>query len=245
MTVVVKPIQKLKDSSRPIFFKSFLFKETQIDEESRVISGYAAVWNNKDDDSDILLKGCCAKSISERGPQSSTHRKIKFCWQHDTSNPLGNPIELKEDDYGLWFKVSVDKIPEGDRCLAQLKSGTLDQFSIGYNYIWDKIEYDGNQDAFFVKEISLFEFSVVTFGMNENTYFAGMKSSQIESEKNKLLRETERILKSVPYEQQLELRQLIAKHISLTESEPLIKTTLKVSEPNTKIDFSKLSFYNN
>lgn len=220
MTVVARPIKNIKDSSRPIYYKSLSLKNITVDEESRKISGYAAVWGSKDDGNDILLKGCCAKSISERGPESNTNRKIIFLWQHDTEEPLGKILVLKEDDYGLYFEAEIDKIPEGDRALTQLKSGTLNQFSIGFMYVWDKIEYDETKGCWIVSEINLFEISVVSFGSNENTSFLGMKSTQLESERNKLLRKTEQVLKSFSYEDQLQIKQLIAKHISLAETEP-------------------------
>ncbi len=235
-----------KDSSRPIYYKSFSVKDLNVDEESRTISGYAAVWGNKDDARDILIKGCCAKSIADRGPQSTTNRKIILLWMHDCSEPLGKILVLKEDETGLYFEAEIDKIPEGDRCLAQLKSGTLNQFSIGYMYIWDKLEYDAEQDAFIVKEISLFEISVVSIGMNEMTMFLGLKTSQLESERNKLLRDTDAVLKGLPYDTQIQVKQLISKHIALTEAEPG-KPLQKQSEPPFSISkaISNTQFFSN
>lgn len=233
-----KPVKK--DSSRPIYYKTFAAKDVAIDAENRVIKFYAAIWGNKDDAGDILIKGCFAKSIQERGPESSTNRKILFLWMHEIDEPLGKPTVLKEDNIGLYVETPVDRIPEGDRCLEQLKSGTLNQFSIGYQYVWDKMEYDETQDAFIVKEVNLFEVSVVSFGCNEETEFLGMKAEQLESQRNQLLRETDKALKTLPYETQIQIRQLISKHISLAEAEP--GKPLKHNEPGPAkaIDFSPL-----
>ena len=57
-------------------FKSFEVKDLGYNGESRTISGYAAIFNNKDKAGDILLKGCFAKSIQDRGPESQANDKI-------------------------------------------------------------------------------------------------------------------------------------------------------------------------
>ncbi len=232
MTVIAKQIPK-KDSSRPIHFKAIEANEMKVNADSRTISGYAAVWGNVDSARDMLIKGCCSKSIQERGPESSTNRKIIYLWMHDMTNPLGRITKLVEDEKGLYFEAIIDKIPQGDICLEQLKSGTLNQFSIGYQYVWSSCEWDSDNDCFVVKEINLFEISVVSLGCNEETGFEGMKSVDIESEKNKLLRDTEKALKGLQYEKQLEIKKLITQHIALAESGPVMPPKNE-SEPPTK-----------
>ena len=85
-------------------------KDVQYSPESRTISGYAAIFGNKDKAHDILLKGCFSKSINERGPQSQANDKIILLWMHDLSEPLGFITELKEDDRGLYFEARIDEI---------------------------------------------------------------------------------------------------------------------------------------
>ena len=215
--------------------------DVQVDAAGRTVSGYAAIWGNVDDAGDMLIKGCCAKSIAERGPASSTNRKIIFLWMHDIDEPLGRITKLVEDDKGLYFEAVVDKIPEGDRAIEQLKSGTLNQFSIGFLYVWDKCEYDSLRDAFVVKEINLFEISVVSLGCNEETGFEGMKGLDRESEANKLARETERELKHLPGETAYKMRQLISKHIALASvKEPEQPLDEQSEPPANPIDLKSL-----
>lgn len=238
-----------KQSSKPIYFKSFS-SDVKVKSETRTISGYAAIWNNIDDAGDVLLKGCCSKSIAERGPESTTNRKIIFLWMHNMEEPLGKITKLLEDEKGLYFEAVVDSIPEGDRCLEQLKSGTLNQFSIGYAYIWDKCQWeeithpDDPTEKIWVrycKELSLWELSVVSLGCNEETGFEGIKNLNIDSERNKLMRDTEKALKLLPYETQLQIKQLISKHIALAEYQPGKPT--EQPEPPTStnaVDFKQL-----
>lgn len=241
MTVVAKPIPKKKDSSRPIHFKAFEAQELKVNAESRTISGYAAIWGNIDSASDMLIKGCCSKSIQERGPESTTNRKIIFLWMHDMTNPIGRITKLLEDEKGLYFEAVIDKIPEGDRCLEQLKSGTLNQFSIGYQYVWASCEWDSDNQCFVVKEINLFEISVVSLGCNEETGFEGMKSIDLESERNKLLRDTDRAIKGLPYETQLEIKRLITQHIALAETGPGKPPKDEGEPPKKEINFELLT----
>ena len=123
-------------------YKSLAFyaKEIQYDSGSRTISGYAAVFNNIDKSGDMLLKGCFSKSIQERGPGSSANDKIIMLWMHDMHEPIGRITLLQEDEKGLYFEASIDDVERGNQALKQLESGTLNQFSIGYSYVWEKCE---------------------------------------------------------------------------------------------------------
>jgi HK97 family phage prohead protease len=212
-------LQQRKTASRPIVYKSFC-KEIKADVESRTVSGYLAAFGNRDSDQDILIKGCFAKSLQERGVASSSNRKIAFLYQHDTKKPLGKFTKLEENDFGLYFEALISKIPLGDTVLEQYKDGTLNQHSIGFKYIWDKMEYDEEQDAYIIKEVNLYEGSVVTMGANENTPFLGMKSEQLESHRNQILQDFEFAIKSIDYETQIELKQIFSRLLSLSETEP-------------------------
>ncbi len=225
---------KYKSSPRPVYYKSF-GGDVQIN--GRKATGYLASFNTKDSDGDIIVKGAFAKSISERGPDSVTNRKIAYLWQHMTKEPLGKFIVLKEDDFGLYFEAEIDPFPLGDRAVVQYESGTLNQHSIGFKYVWDKVEYDETRDAYILKEVNLFEGSVVTLGSNENTPFLGMKGFDMATEKEILSRETERFLKTLPPALEYEARQLLTKHIALLETEPEEKSThIKTTEPRFDIE---------
>lgn len=165
-----------------------VYKEAEIkdfDSTSRTISGYAAVFNNVDSVGDMLLRGCFAKSIEDRGPQSEAKQKILLLWQHETKNPIGKISELKEDEHGLYFEAVLDDVEEAERALRQLESGTLNQFSIGFSYVWDKCHYDTTGDVFVVGEVKLYEISVVSFGANAETEYLGLKSDDADNEVEK------------------------------------------------------------
>ena len=148
-----------------------------IDAEKHVIRVKFASFGNKDSAGDILIKGCFAKSIAERGPQSNTNRKIAFCWMHDVTDPIGKILNIWEAEDGAYAEVQLsnfDAVPNAKRAWFQLQDGDINQFSFGFQYIWDKMEYDEETDAFIVKEVRLHEISVVTLGCNEETEYMGV-----------------------------------------------------------------------
>jgi hypothetical protein len=146
--------------------------------------------------------------------------------------PLGKVLMLKEDDNGLFVRAKLsNNVTRCDEAMEQYKDGTLNQHSFGFRYIWDKIEWSEADEAFIVKEVQLFEVSVVTIGANENTPFVGMKSELLVEAREELNREIESLLKSLDPVISYRCRQLISQVKTLAIVEPDIKSTLKNSEP--------------
>lgn len=200
---------------------SFEAKEITINSESRRISGYAAIFGNKDKAGDILIKGCFSKSIQERGPQSNANDKIIHLWMHNMNEPVGKIVTLIEDDKGLYFEADIDKIDLGDREIAQLESGTINQFSIGYSYVWDKVDYDSEKDAFIVKEVVLYEISAVSIGCNGETHYTGLKTAEeVEDKVIELHSEIENSLQGLSMKKKTEILGLFSKFKALMLIKP-------------------------
>ena len=227
-------------------FKSFDVKGLSYHGESRTISGYAAVFNNRDKAGDILLKGCFAKSIQDRGPESQANDKIIMLWQHHMDEPIGKITVLIEDEKGLYFEAVIDDVERGNQALKQLESGTLNQFSFGYSYVREKCEYDQERDAFIVKEVVLYEISVVSIGCNGETEYLGLKSEGIDPYED-LYKEIESAIKGLPIRKKEEIQTLIRKALSLGQFKPEVprKADEPLEEPkaDTKIKlFSNIKF---
>ncbi len=219
-----KKIQQLKFNSLPINQRAAVnaageLIDLKLSIEERTVKGYLTVWGVPDTYGTVMVKGCCAKSISERGPKSQSKQKIAHLNQHDTKEPLGQYTILQEDDYGLYFEALYDDIDIAERALKQIKSGTLNQFSIGFRYIWDRVEWDEEKEALLLKEIDLLEGSVVTLGSNVET-FAFRSVESFEEEAEQLNEETEEFIRSIPRNQQLELRKILTRHITLSKNKP-------------------------
>lgn len=243
-------IKALQASANPMNYRSMtinpkgkLVDSYQEDLDNRILNGYLAVWGSVNDYGEQLIKGAFAKSIQERGPKSNSNYKITFLWMHDCCDPLAVFAELEEDDYGLRFKtLPLDDVPNANRALLQIRSGTLNQFSYGFDYVWDKIEYDYENDVLILKEVELWEGSIVTIGADINT-MALRGASNPQDALIDFNLEMDEFIRSIPRKQQLQLRQLITRHKSLAKMEPLEQRqkALQEEEPaGDEIDYIQL-----
>ena len=178
-------IQQKRAKSGEISFKNLSSGFKELDSNEHIIEIKFAAFGVKDSDDDILIKGCFSKSFQERGPESSTNRKIVYVWQHDIKDPIGKVLKLEEREDGAYATIRLsnfDAVPNAKRCYHQLMDGDINQFSFGFNYIWDKMEYDEEEEAYIIKEVKLFEISCVTLGANEETEFIGeLKEENVEA----------------------------------------------------------------
>lgn len=233
MKTIHKKIQELKLKTKPVSYSNYFvdregkLQTTNVDlklkvasPEDRIIEGYLAVFGVRDMDGEIFIKGCFARSIAEHGPASNANFKILMLWCHRQDDPIGQFLELKEDDYGLHFKAKLDPVPSGDRALIQIKSGTINQFSFGFLHVWESVEWDDATDALLNYEVQLFEGSPVSIGNNMETY--AIKSIEnLQAAKETLDYELDDVLKGLPRAKQLEIKQLLTKHISLAQIDPV------------------------
>lgn len=176
MNKEIKIQQKRERCKNKHLFKIVTKDAAIVNGDDHVIEVKFASFGNVDSDGDLLVKGCFAKSINDRGPESDTNRKIAFLWQHDMRDPIGKILKLEEREDGAYATVRLsdfDAVPNAKRAYSQLSDGVLNQFSFGFEYIWDKMEYDESKDAFIIQEVKLHEVSVVTLGANEETAYVG------------------------------------------------------------------------
>lgn len=234
--VLHKKIQQLKRTAAPINYRNLsvnqygtLVTDFETNLDKRIVKGYLLIWGSVNSYREMFIKGCCAKSINERGPGTNASYEIKFLNQHDQKDPLSLFAVLKEDETGLYFETKpLDDVASADRVIKQLRSGTLNNFSIGWNYVWDKTEYDDKQDLIILKEINLYEGSVVSIPAEMNTYC--VRSMEDVEDMNE---DIEEFINTLPRKDRLQARQLFARQQSLIDLEPL-KTrseTLEIDKP--------------
>ena len=145
----------------------------------RKVKGYAIVWGSKNDYNEIVLKGATLNSLNARGIGSTSGNPILVLNQHRQTEPLCRPTILQEDDYGLYFEGDIiGGVGYADEAVNQVSQGVLRQLSYGFNYIWDKTEYDATNDAYILKEIKLGEISLVTFSSDENAQLRSFNELQ-------------------------------------------------------------------
>jgi HK97 family phage prohead protease len=148
--------------------KAFKFKLESTGEDGE-FSGYAAVYGNVDDGGDIIEKGAFAKTIKE------DFDRIKILSQHSECElPIGKPLELREDEKGLYIRGKISNTQKGRDIRTLLKDGVLNELSIGYDPI--VFDFDREDGIRRLKEIKLWEVSIVVWAANELAKIEDVKS---------------------------------------------------------------------
>ena len=141
--------------------------------ETGEFEGYGSVFGVEDSYSDVVVKGAFQKSLAlwaEKG------RLPSMLWQHKMSEPIGIYTEMKEDDHGLYVKgrLLIDGDDLAKRAHAHAKAGSLGGLSIGF--ILKDWEYDSQKGVYLLKEIDLWEVSLVTMPANDEARISEVKS---------------------------------------------------------------------
>jgi HK97 family phage prohead protease len=96
--------------------------------------------------------------------------RIKILWQHNTDEPIGKPLELREDSKGLYLKGQLSATPRGQEASTLLRDGVVDGMSIGLDPVRFEMvveTLDGMPVTVrHISEVRLWEISVVTWPAN-------------------------------------------------------------------------------
>lgn len=205
--------------------------------DQRIVEGYAVIWGSRNLHGEKFVKGCFAKSIKDNGPSSNSAYKIKFRDEHGRACSLF--AELIEDEIGLYFKtVPLDDVQWADDVITQLRSGTLNNFSIGFNFVWDKVQWDESDDSLIALEVVLLEISVVSVPSDLKTF--AIRSIGGNEDIDEYI---EDFVSTLPRKSQLQARKIFAYQKSLIDiNEPFEQRerTLKDDEPTGSIDYDYL-----
>lgn len=150
--------------------KTFPFEVKATAEENNIFTfeGYASTFNNIDYGDDVVIRGAFANSLAKNS-------QVPILWQHQMSEPVGVSVQLYEDDKGLFIKGNLpkdDTLVSG-RIIPQMKVGSIKEMSIGFFTKNFDMAKDGIR---LLKEIDLFEVSLVTKAMNAQALVSGFKS---------------------------------------------------------------------
>ena len=162
------------------FAASFEIKEMQGD-GAGVFEGYASTFGNIDSVNDVIEKGAYRKTIAT---YKSNGSKMPLLFQHNTSDVRGVITAMDEDDKGLYVRGSLLKTERGNELREMLTMGAIRKMSIGF--MPKLYEYDQGGELRILKEIDLFEVSMVTFPANDKadvTYVKSLPESEREFEK--------------------------------------------------------------
>lgn len=161
--------------------------------DSGAFTGYGSVFGVKDSYSDIVIKGAFTNSLNQWKEKG---RLPALLWQHKMDEPIGYYTKMVEDENGLYLEgqLLIDDDPLAKRAHAHMRAKSLSGLSIGY--VLNDYDYDKEKSAFILKDIDLWEVSVVTFPANDEARIDNVKSI-FESGDIPPPREIERVLRDV------------------------------------------------
>lgn len=126
-------------------------------------SGYASVFNRRDDGGDVVMPGAFARSLARR------RNRIRMLFQHDPKEPVGIWDSIVEDGHGLFVAGHlVPGVERADALRRLIGEGALDGLSIGFRTV-RATKANGLRQLW---QIDLYEISIVTFPMLEDARIA-------------------------------------------------------------------------
>lgn len=168
---------------------------TKIDRAQGIVEAVVNVFGIIDLGGDIVHNGAFAKTINERG------NKVKVLDHHNTwstRDVIGKPLEIREisrdalpqqvknefpDATGGLFtrtQFAINETEPAKEVFNLVAGGFVNEYSIGYEameFDFDTVKQDGEEIPIRnLREIRLWEYSPVIWGMNQATYTEGVKA---------------------------------------------------------------------
>ena len=171
--------------------------QTRSDDTGPVIAGYFAVFNNPTE----LWPGCI-EQIAPGAFASSLGLDVRALIDHDTRLVIGRTVAgtltLREDEYGLYGEIKINEHDSDAMNLyARVQRGDVSQCSFGFDIVAEDyvVSPDGQTCTWTIREVKLYEVSVVTFPAYDATSVsardadsaASLKSTRLERRKKELL----------------------------------------------------------
>ncbi len=130
--------------------------------------GLLSPYGNVDGGADVVLPGAYTKTLKDQG------NTRPMLWQHKMDTPIGE-LTLDDRPDGLWCKGQLlMALPEAQKAYLLIKARIVKGLSIGFESVKDAVEGGVRK----LKEIKLYEGSIVTFPMNEMALITSVKSRQ-------------------------------------------------------------------
>lgn len=150
------------------------------DGEKAEFEAYASVFGNRDSYGDVVQKGAFAASLKEWSEKGAP---IPLLWGHNMADPdfnIGMVTSAEEDEHGLKVVCELDTdSPKGAQVHRLLKQGRVREMSFAFAATSSEYgELDG-KSVRFLKEVDLFEVSVVPLGANPETEVLAVKSPTV------------------------------------------------------------------
>lgn len=174
--------------------REFPFEVKEISDKGE-FSGYLSVNHVIDAYKEQVLPGAFERTLAK---WSTRGRLPPILWQHRSAEPLGPYTKMQEDAKGLYVEgeLLVKEIPRAAEARVLIIKKVVTGQSIGFDVIVD--EYNKQTGILSLKEIDLWEGSIVTFPANEAAQVEAIKGL-LGDGKMPSLKEFEEVLRDVGF----------------------------------------------
>jgi HK97 family phage prohead protease len=169
-----------ENDMEPLERKSLQFSEFKFVEEGDAegtFEGYLSVFGNVDHDDDVVLPGAFKRTLKEWGEKNLMPAMF---WGHNTDEPIGEWMKMKEDEHGLhvkgrlWLRNATEAVR---KAYNLIRSNTVKGLSIGYSVLKYKFrELESGLRVRDLQAVRLYEGSIVPFAANEEAYVTDAKN---------------------------------------------------------------------
>ncbi|AYQ98231.1 capsid maturation protease [Mycobacterium phage Chewbacca] len=149
-------------------------------------TAYASVFGNVDSYGDVVVKGAFVDDLAR---WEKSGNPIPVLFGHNMGDPdynIGHVVDAKEDDTGLLVTVQLDlENPKAKQVYRLLKGRRINQMSFAYDVIeggpasrpkdGSDPEKPETEHYFELRQLKLYEVSVVTIGANQETEILAVK----------------------------------------------------------------------
>lgn len=143
---------------------------------AREFEGYGSIFGNVDHGGDVVARGAFAKTLAEHKAAGSMPAMF---WMHQPDQVPGVWTDMAEDSKGLYVKGEIVDTALGRDVRTLLSKNAVRGLSIGYRPL--KSDWDAN-GARVLKEVDLFEVSIVSMAMNPLARVEAMKAARLSAD---------------------------------------------------------------
>ena len=193
---------------------------------------YASVFGNVDSYGDIVTKGAFANDL-KRWEKSGN--PIPLLFGHNMTDPdynIGYVVKAEEDNVGLKVTAQLDlESPKAKQVYRMLKGRRINQMSFAYDVVDGSTEKVDGQDVYQIRDMKLYEVSVVTVGANQETEILSVK--QLPTVADRLLADVKagRVLSAKNESELRGAHEALGRVLSVLDSTPS-KSDQSASEPD-------------
>ena len=178
-------------------YKSFALIKSG--EDAGTISGYFSTYDRIPDCyGDVIAPGAFTETIKKR---AESGHPFPLCWNHDLDQIIGfvDPANIEDTEKGPLMTASFFDTELAQEKRALVRSGVVYQFSFAYDVLdAAPVELEDGVKANELRELELYEISIVPIPANQNAVMTEVKAGRRNSQKDAdAIKEAIRLLQGV------------------------------------------------